>query len=218
VAEIKAAAWADMAESGSVDCSLRAVARRLGMAPSALYRYFASREDLLGALIVDAFDELTAILTAAHSECRAATPPIDPGEAFVRVAAGYRRWAVSDPQRFRLTFGNPVGGYTGTPETTAASLRSTTVLLEVMSDMVAAGEVDQERLTATLSPAAATRYQQWSDRLAAPLPPAALAAAITCYAALHGALQLEINGHLPPMLNGEEGIFLATMRQVVTAI
>lgn len=36
VAEIKDAAWAEVHASGSGDCSLRAVARRLGMAPSAL--------------------------------------------------------------------------------------------------------------------------------------------------------------------------------------
>ena len=218
VAEIKAAAWADMADSGSVDCSLRAVARRLGMAPSALYRYFSSREDLLTALIVDAFDQLTDTLSAAHAACRTATPPVDPGEAFVQVAAGYRRWAVTNPQRFRLVFGNPVGGYTGTPETTAASLGSTQVLLEIMADVVSAGDLHEDRLSATLSPAAAARYQQWSDALPAPLPPLALAAAITCYAALHGALQLEINGHLPPPLSGHEDVFLATMRQVVGAL
>jgi hypothetical protein len=53
-AEIKQAAWADMARNGPSALSLRAVARDLGMAPSAIYRYFASRDDLLSALIVDA--------------------------------------------------------------------------------------------------------------------------------------------------------------------
>src|SRR5438876_1637356 len=57
VDEIKAAARRHLAVDGA-NLSLRAVARDLGMVSSALYRYFASRDDLLTALIVDAYDAL----------------------------------------------------------------------------------------------------------------------------------------------------------------
>ncbi|HUL46422.1 MAG TPA: helix-turn-helix domain-containing protein, partial [Steroidobacteraceae bacterium] len=53
--EIKSQARRQLAAEGAQRLSLRAVARDLGMASSALYRYFASRDDLLTALIIDAY-------------------------------------------------------------------------------------------------------------------------------------------------------------------
>ncbi|MEO7060185.1 MAG: TetR/AcrR family transcriptional regulator [Lapillicoccus sp.] len=215
VAEIKAAAWDELRDSGSDDCSLRAVARRLGMAPSALYRYFPSREDLLTTLIIDAFDDLTVTLAAAYQQARATSPADDPGDVFVRVAAAYRRWAVADPLRYRLIFGTPVGRYQGTDATTAASLRSSGVLLDIMVDLVAAGGLDTERLKSEVSPDAERGFEQWGSMMPTPLPPEALAVCMDCYASLHGAIQLEVNGHLPPPLQGQEGAFLDTMRRVI---
>ena len=215
VVEIKAAAWADIRESDSLDCSLRAVARRLGMAPSALYRYFGSRDDLLTALIIDAFDDLTAVLDAAHRRARSSAPTDQPGEVFVAVAAAYRRWAVQDPLRYRLIFGTPVGGYEGTEATTAASQRSSHVMLDLMVDLVAAGALDSDRLTPGVTSEAVRGFEQWSGMLPTPLPPVALAVAMDCYASLHGAIQLEVNRHLPPPLQGQEEVFLGTMRRVI---
>src|SRR3954452_17992093 len=54
--EIKDTARAYMAQTGASALSLRAVARDLGMVSSAVYRHFESRDALLTALIVDAFD------------------------------------------------------------------------------------------------------------------------------------------------------------------
>ena len=56
--EILAAASRQLAAVGPAALSLRAVARELGMVSSALYRYFASRDDLLTALIIEAYDTL----------------------------------------------------------------------------------------------------------------------------------------------------------------
>ena len=53
--EIMREARRQLAEVGT-DLSLRAVARALGMASSAVYRYFASRDELLTALIVETYD------------------------------------------------------------------------------------------------------------------------------------------------------------------
>src|SRR5215475_8118922 len=55
--EIKEAARRQLATEGA-NLSLRAIARELGVVSSALYRYFASRDDLLTALIIDAYNAL----------------------------------------------------------------------------------------------------------------------------------------------------------------
>ena len=218
VAEIKAAAWTEMRESGSSDCSLRAVARRVGMAPSALYRYFGSRDDLITDLIVDSFDDLTATLTAAYRRARSRATAESPGEVFVAVAAAYRRWALADRVRHRLIFGSPVGGYVGNDRTTIASQGSSRVLLDVMVDLVAQGALDVERLTPSISGSAGRGFERWGETLPTPLPTVALAAAIDCYASLQGAITLEVNGHLPLPLEGDEAVFLGTMRRVVAGI
>ena len=52
--EVGLVARAHLAESGAAGLSVRAIARELGLASSALYRYYPSRDDLLTRLIVDA--------------------------------------------------------------------------------------------------------------------------------------------------------------------
>ena len=64
--EIKAVARRHLAEQGSAALSLRAVAREVGMVSSAVYRYFPSRDDLLTALIIDAYDAVGERAEAAE--------------------------------------------------------------------------------------------------------------------------------------------------------
>src|SRR5687768_14473935 len=71
--EIKATAWRHLAEGGAGALSLRAIAREMGMASSALYRYFASRDELLTALIVDAYDTVGAAAEEAAAITKGGT-------------------------------------------------------------------------------------------------------------------------------------------------
>src|SRR5664280_1201571 len=59
-ARITDVARSQLAEVGASGLSLRAVAREMGLASSALYRYFPHRDALLTALIIDAYDALGA--------------------------------------------------------------------------------------------------------------------------------------------------------------
>ena len=56
--EIKEEARRQLTATGADGLSLRAVAKELGMVSSALYRYYPSRDDLLTALIIDAYNAL----------------------------------------------------------------------------------------------------------------------------------------------------------------
>src|SRR5215218_139210 len=64
--EIKAVARRQLATEGA-NLSLRAVARELGMVSSAVYRYFPSRDDLLTALMIDAYHDMGDAIDAAES-------------------------------------------------------------------------------------------------------------------------------------------------------
>src|ERR1700759_1911891 len=57
-AEILGVAGAHVGRDGAAAISLRSIARDLGMAPSALYRYFDGRDALLSALILSAYGAL----------------------------------------------------------------------------------------------------------------------------------------------------------------
>src|SRR6195952_6104138 len=74
--DIKEAARRQLGEVGAAALSLRAVARELNMASSAVYRYFPSRDELLTALIVDAYE---AVGTAAETAEAAARRTDHPG-------------------------------------------------------------------------------------------------------------------------------------------
>src|SRR5215469_4392552 len=58
--EILDAGRRHLATDGASALSLRAIARELGMASSAVYRYVESRDDLLTRLIIDAYESLGA--------------------------------------------------------------------------------------------------------------------------------------------------------------
>src|ERR1700734_4431123 len=66
ITEIKTIARRHL-ETDGANLSLRAVARDMGMVSSALYRYFASRDDLLTALILDAYNALGEAAEAADA-------------------------------------------------------------------------------------------------------------------------------------------------------
>lgn len=104
-AEILAAARRQLRESGTAQLSLRSVARELGMASSAVYRYFASRDDLLTALIVQAYTEIGEAAEGADD------PGAAPEERWLAVWRAVRAWSLDNRHEYALIFGTPVPGY-----------------------------------------------------------------------------------------------------------
>ena len=213
IAEIKQAAWAELQDSGVQDLSLRGVARRLGMAPSALYRYFESRDELLTALIIEAYSALGAELER-HYRRAAKRRGATAHDVFLQVARAYRKWALSHLLEYRLIFGTSIPGYTGTEQTTEASMRSSGVLLRIMGDLIRQKGLDAEDWRGELDPEVRAKLADWSETLPDPLPPEALRAALACFATLHGAINLEINSHLPKKMGSEE-MFVAIIEHYV---
>jgi AcrR family transcriptional regulator len=118
-AEIRARAWDQIREAGASALSLKAIAKQMGMSAPALYRYFASRDELLTELIVDAYRSL-----AETMEDEAAREVRSPARRLQRLGLALRRWAVADPQRYMLLYGTPVPGYAAPPEATTLAQRT----------------------------------------------------------------------------------------------
>ena len=106
-AEIKDEARRQLAAEGAPGLSLRAVTRALGMASSAIYRYFPSRDDLLTALIVDAYDAVGAAAEDGRRDCRRD----DFWGRWRAAARAVRRWSLDNPHEYALVYGSPVPGY-----------------------------------------------------------------------------------------------------------
>lgn len=97
---IKAAARRQMTETGAAGISFSAIARELEISQPALYRYYASRDDLITALTLDAFNELTDAVEQSDRQA-----PVDEhGERMLKAAQTYRGWALENPADFRLIF------------------------------------------------------------------------------------------------------------------
>src|ERR1700749_2644516 len=106
--EIKEEARRRLAETGAPELSLRAVARELGMVSSALYRYFPSKDDLLTALIIDAYNAVGDV-----AEQAAAGAGAQPRAAWLAVCHAIRAWALEHPHEYALIYGSPVPGDRG---------------------------------------------------------------------------------------------------------
>jgi AcrR family transcriptional regulator len=87
-------------EGGATELSLRAAARRAGVAPSAPYRHYADRDALLSAVAAVGYRELAEHLATAH-------PSPSTTDDLATVAVAYVRFALRRPALFRVMFGEP---------------------------------------------------------------------------------------------------------------
>src|SRR4051812_44552557 len=105
--EVKQAALRQLAESGPAGLSVSAIGKQLGVSGPALYRYFASRDELLTELGIDASHDLADARRAAAGQA----PSQEPRARLEALARSYRSWALAQPHRYRLLYGPPLPGY-----------------------------------------------------------------------------------------------------------
>nr|BFD86654.1 TetR/AcrR family transcriptional regulator [Streptomyces sp. Xyl84] len=179
-AEIKEHAWEQIATAGVSALSLNAIAKRMGMSGPALYRYFASRDDLITELVRDAYRSLAGALGASRAA----------GADLAALAHTLRDWALEDPQRYLLIYGTPVPGYHAPEDITGIADRIMALLL----DACTAGDPGGRE---TAFDAHLRDHREWARGHNA--PPAALHRALVFWTRLHGVLSLELTGHFAGM-------------------
>ncbi|MFE2979640.1 TetR/AcrR family transcriptional regulator [Streptomyces sp. NPDC059258] len=198
-AAIKDEARKQLAEEGAAKLSLRAVARELGMVSSALYRYFPSRDDLLTALIVDAFDAIGAVAEQAAER----TETLPPAGRWVAVASAVREWALAHPHEYALIYGSPVPGYIAPMDTVGPASRVGLVLIDIVRT---AGRADDLTL-----PPLADELRADAERMAADfaegVPPEAVAALVAAWAQLFGLISFELFGQFNRVVEAREPLF-----------
>src|SRR5258706_98421 len=187
--EIKRTARRHLAEQGAPNLSLRAVAREVGLVSSAVYRYFPSRDDLLTALIIDAYDALGAAAEAAD----AAVDRADLVGRFRAICHAIRDWAKANPHEYALTYGSPVPGYHAPQDTIGPATRVTAALGAIVVDGAAAG-ILRPQPADWLEPVVRDEMVRVADLSFRSVPPAVMARGLIAWTEIFGAVSFELFG------------------------
>ena len=201
--EIKAVARRHL-ETDGANLSLRAVARDMGMVSSALYRYFASRDDLLTALIIDAYNAVGGAVEVADA---AISDRGDLRGRWLATARAVRGWALERPAEYALLYGSPVPGYTAPGDTTAAATRTAVVLVGILSDGHAAGAIKAPAAAPQLGRAVRADLALARDQISPGLPEELLLLGMTGWLQLFGAVSFELFGQLNNVIEAREEFF-----------
>lgn len=210
IQEIKDAARAILSEEGVGALTLSAVARRLQIVPSALYRYMANREELLGALSVDAYAELADTVEAAVATDQDAhtDPAIDPVDRLRLAARAWRTWALQRPTDFALVFGPSIPGHVPTgpaaDRITEAADRTGAVfarlLVEALAGLDPAPDAEPDVVAARGAPARPLPRPALDAALATAEPdPATASLFLSGWIRLQGHLCAEVFDNIPPL-------------------
>jgi AcrR family transcriptional regulator len=186
--EIKDAARAELVDSGAAGLSLRAVARRIDMVPSALYRYFDGRDALLTALIIDAYASIADAAAAADPG-----PDGSPADRWIAVGRAVRAWAWAHPSEWGLVYGVPVPAYDAPADTLEVGTAVVRLLIGILLDAHPGGDADLP-----IAPTVSPELHAWLDRIRDPrwaaLSDRLFAAGVYGFTHLLGAVSVELFG------------------------
>ncbi|MEZ5377870.1 MAG: TetR/AcrR family transcriptional regulator [Acidimicrobiales bacterium] len=201
--EIKEEARRQLAEHGADALSLRAISRELGMVSSALYRYFASRDALLTALIIDAYNAL-------GDACEQAEAAVERDlllERWRSIALATRRWAIDHPHEYALIYGTPVPGFAAPDDTIDPATRVPYLMLTLLVDIDAAvgGSPIAEPLP--VDPLLAQQLEALVANMPGPVDQARLLQGLGAWAMVFGMINFELFGTFKNTFDEAEPLF-----------
>ncbi|WP_127355749.1 TetR-like C-terminal domain-containing protein [Actinacidiphila soli] len=142
-AVIKAMARQLLVKLGAGGLSLDAVARGSGLAVTDVEAVFPHRNDLLTALVIDAYNESGAAMEQADQAARDAHASA--GARLLAVTRALRQWSFDSPAEFTLIYGSPVPDYHAPQDTVRAASRTPAVLAGIVRSALQAGELTPPR-------------------------------------------------------------------------
>ncbi|MFF4161412.1 TetR/AcrR family transcriptional regulator [Streptomyces sp. NPDC001678] len=215
--QIKETALAQLAKGGPSAVALTRIAKEIGLSGPALYRYFANRDDLLHALVRDAYDDIATTIHHAATDL-----PDSPTTALHRLTDAYLDWATTEPHRYLLIQGNPIPGYAAPPDTIRraraamgpfvkifANGRPTTAVQPVVDEMTTWLHQDET--------AADWLHEYTGLTPDAPNAGCALAGPVLAWSHLHGTAHLEVSGQYTGMGHHARTLLRAQMTMLATA-
>ena len=216
LAEIKSLAREQLAEQGTGAVNLRAIARQMGTASSALYRYFPSHDDLISALCADAY----AAGADAMATARDQVPPADHPARFQAVCSGIRQWALGSRADFALIAGTPIPGYRAPWDATGpAAARFSSIPATVYIAAVEAGAADPGRTQMPLGLKPGALLEDLVSRVGLDVPSGQIVAIVTsAWASIRGFLGMEIFGSLRENIEDTGTLYQGHIRTVMAGM
>jgi AcrR family transcriptional regulator len=124
------------AEHGPEAVTIRQLASALGVSPMTPYRYFKDKDAILAAVRARAFDRHAEALERAYR-----MGPADPAARAVEIAAAYVRFALENPEAYKLMFDINQTGAGTYPDLVRAAERSRATMTAHLRDLAAVGRL-----------------------------------------------------------------------------
>ena len=200
--EIKQVALDQLASSGGAALSLRAIAREMGMASSALFRYFPSRDALLTALIIDSYSSMAQAAEAAEAGVHQRSIE----DRWMAICHGVRNWALAHQHEYALIFGSPIPGYAAPAGTIAPASRVPMLLADLLADLMS---TESYQAHAHPEPSAAVRRAVAPVRAMMPadIPADLMVRGLMAWTYLFGAVSFQVFGHRHNVIANDDVFF-----------
>ena len=212
--EIKQTARRILVAEGPEACSLRAIAREMGMTAPALYRYFDSREDLIKHVVADIFTEIADGIHAAVEAAGQASGG-DMVAKLVAACGEFRSWSLGHKEEFGLLFGTPLPGLEAVHDDVindcAAKFSGEffALFLELWRKHPFPVPRDDQ-----IDPSLREQLAHYRELLGADLPLGAGLTFLRCWVRLYGMVSLEVFGHLHFALDDAAPMFEITLTEL----
>jgi AcrR family transcriptional regulator len=206
--EILDEAHRQLAANGAAALSLRSIARELGMVSSAVYRYVASRDDLITRLIVESYDSLGEATERAVADS-VGLPDVD---RWVRTALAIRAWAIDCRHEYMLLYGTPVPGYAAPDDTVAPGTRVTRALLSIVRDAAVAGRLHPPSGQPDVEPLLAEELASLTRTVELPITEPVAVAVLAAWTQLFGLIGFELTNQTRGVVESHDALFTATAR------
>lgn len=211
--EIRTTARELLRQHGPSGVTVNAVAREMGMSGPAVYRYYASHEALVEAVIADLYEELTATMLAARDACARELP----GRRLLLTCRAMRGWAIGHPTEFSWMFASPTRSASGedgegSPRERAGQ-RFERVFLDQLVDVWEREPYPVPRFE-ELAPSIQRQMTAYAARARGSLPPEALHLFLSSWIRLYGLLCMEVLHQLDFAYTDLEPVFEENLREL----
>jgi AcrR family transcriptional regulator len=185
----------------------------MGMASSAVFRYFPSRDALLTALIIDSYGSL------ADAAERAAADAVDRSVLgrWLAICHGVRDWAVAHPHEYALIFGSPIPGYAAPQDTVAPASRVPALLTALLTELLVTGRYDPAAHP-PVPPEVAAAVGLVQRMLPDPAPADLVVRGLMAWTYLFGAVSFEVFGHRHDVIDDPRAFFDHESRRIAQAL
>ena len=176
------------------------------MVSSAVYRYVASRDELLTLLIVEAYDALGDIAERAAGVERSTDLA-----RWVETGLAIRHWALANPHQYLLLYGTPVPGYAAPVDTAGPGTRVSRTLVSIVDEAFAAGRLRSIDIPPEFPTELDGDLRQLAAVIESSVPPPLMLATLAAWTQMFGLLSFELTSQTRGIVEHHAELFRACL-------